>query len=165
MALGFGSVDQWALFCGLVDLPELIDDPRFNTGPKRTRDHATLEPLLNAAFLRRTTEEWLEMFLAAEIPCGPINTIAQVVLDPQVQARGMIQEVTQRRAGTIAIANTPVRLSRSESGIKGPPADFGEHTVEVLGAMLGLTAEQIADLAERKIVATEGGPDVSALLQ
>ncbi len=166
VALGFGSVDQWALLCSLLETPELIDDPRFDTGPKRTKNHAEVEPLLEAAFRRKTTEEWMELFLEAEIPCGPIKTIPEVLRDPQVIARGMIQEVTHPRAGTIPIANTPVRLSRSESGIKGPPADLGEHTGEVLGQLLGLSAPEVAALAERGIVQLQSdGPDVASLLQ
>lgn len=165
VALGFGVVDQWTLLCSLLETPELIDDPRFNSGPKRTLNHAALEPLLEAAFRRRTTDEWLGMLLEAEIPCGPIQTIDQVVKDPQVQHRGMIREITHPTAGTIPIANTPFRMSRSESGIKGRAADFGEHTEEVLGGLLGLDASEIAGLVERGVVMTEGGPDVDALLR
>lgn len=165
VALGFGVVDQWTLLCSLLETPELIDDPRFNTGPKRTKHHAELEPLLEAAFRRKTTDEWLDLLLEAEIPSGPIRSIDQVVKDPQVLHRGMIQEMTHRTAGTIPIANTPVRLSRSESGIKGPPADFGEHTAEVLGSLLGVTPDEVAGLVERGVVMTEGGPDVEALLR
>ncbi len=164
IALGFGSVDQWTLLCSLLELPELIDDPRFNTGPKRTRNHAELEPLLIGGFARKPTAEWLDALLDVGIPCGPIQNVQQVVSDPQVAHRGMIREVTHRTAGTIPIANTPVRLSRSEWGIKGPPADFGEHTAEVLASILGLNAEEVGDLTERGIVMTEGGPDISSLL-
>ncbi|MFN0096746.1 MAG: CaiB/BaiF CoA transferase family protein, partial [Dehalococcoidia bacterium] len=165
VALGFGSVDQWALLCSLIETPDLIDDPRFNTGPKRTQNHGILEPLLEEAFRRRPTQEWLALFLEYEIPAGPIQTIDQVVKDPQVVARGMIHEVTHPKAGMIPIANTPVRLSRSESGIKGPPADLGQHTAEVLGAMLGLDEATIAELAGQGVVAMGGGPDVESLLK
>ena len=165
IALGFGVVDQWALLCALLETPDLIDDSRFNTGPKRTQNHAVLEPMLEAAFRRRPTNEWLELLLEAGIPCGPINTIPQIVNDPQIIHRGMIQEVTQRRAGTIAIANTPLRMSRSETGIKGPPADFGEHTAEVLGSMLGLDEAAVAGLVARGVVSTEGGPDIESLFR
>jgi len=165
VALGFGVVDQWTLLCSLLETPDLIDDERFNTGPKRTRNHAVLEPLLEAAFRKKPTDEWLELLLEAEIPCGPIQTIDQVVRDPQVVHRGMIQEITHPKAGTIPIANTPVRMSRSESGIKGPPADFGEHTADVLAKLLGLGADDVTRLVERGVVMTEGGPDIESLLK
>jgi CoA:oxalate CoA-transferase len=165
VALGFSVVDQWALLCSILDTGELIDDERFNTGPKRTKNHAILEPLLEAAFRKRPTQEWLDELLEAGIPCGPLNTIPQVLEDPQVRSRGMIVDVTHHRAGTVPIANTPVRMSRSETGIKGPPADFGEHTREVLTTLLGLDDAAVDGLVKRGVVATEGGPDVESLLK
>jgi len=87
------------------------------------------------------------------------------VRDPQVVHRGMIQEITHPKAGTIPIANTPVRMSRSESGIKGPPADFGEHTADVLAELLGIEADDVTRLVERGVVMTEGGPDIESLLK
>lgn len=164
VALSFGAVDQWTLLCSLLEEPGLIDDPRFNTGPKRTANHSALEPRLNAAFRRRTTAEWMDALLEAGIPCGPIQDVEQVVQDPQVAQRGMIRQVTHRRAGTIPIADSPVRLSRSDTGIKGPPPDFGEHTVETLVSLLGLSPDEVAGLAARGIIATEGGPDIESLL-
>ncbi len=165
IALGFGTGgNQWALLCSLLGLPELIEDPRFDTGPRRTSNHAVLEPLLVAAFKTRPTSEWLEELLAVEIPCGPVNTVADVVADPQIAARGMIQEVVHPTAGMLPLANSPVRMSRSESGIKGPPPDMGEDTVEVLGELLGLSPEDVADLESRGIVATKGGPDIASIL-
>lgn len=164
VALGFGEENQWALLCGILGLPELIDDERFNTSPKRTKLHSELEPILARAFAQRTTAEWLEDMLAAGIPCGPVNTIPQAAEDPQVAARGMLQDVTHPVAGTIRIANTPLKMSRSESGIKGPPPSFGEHTRDVLEEFLGMTDEEVAELEERGIIATKGGPDLSVIL-
>ena len=164
VALAFGAADQWTMLCSALDVPELIDDPRFNTGPKRTQNHAELEPLLNEAFGRRTTAEWLDVLIELEIPCGPIQTVDQVVSDPQVRHRGMIREVTHSRAGAIPIADTPVRMSRSETGIAGPPPDFGEHTGPVLARLLGLTENEVGALVEAGAIATEGGPDIAALL-
>ena len=163
VALSFCTENQWELLCGALGLPELLDDPRFTTSPKRTMHHGTLEPILEAAFRQRTTAEWLGELSAMGIPCGPINTIPEVVNDPQVRARGMIREVTQERAGTISIANTPVNMSRSETGIKGPPPEFGQDTSDVLQQLLGLTANEIAEFESRGIVAASGGPDIAAI--
>lgn len=164
VALAFGDANQWELLCGLLGLPELIDDERFTTGPRRTQHHADLEPLLNAAFQRRTTAEWLDELLAVGIPCGPINRISQVMADPQVQQRGMIRNVSHPVAGTLPIANTPVRMSRNESGIKGPPPDFGADGPEVLRELLGLSNAEVEALVDAGTLVTQGGPDISSLL-
>lgn len=163
VALGFGIENQWGLLCGFLGLPELIDDERFNTSPRRTANHAVLEPILFEAFRQRTTDEWLDDFLQAGIPCGPINSIPQAASDPQIQSRGMLQEVTHPEAGTIPLANTPFHMSRSEAGIKGPPPSFGEHTRDVLHELLGLDDDAVDALVERGVVHTSGGPDLSAI--
>lgn len=163
VALAFGEENQWQMFCGFLGLPELMDDLRFETSPKRTARHAELEPILSAALKRRTTAEWLTDFLGAGIPCGPLNTIPDVVADPQVQHRGMIREVTHPVAGTIPIANTPLRMSRSESGIKGPPPSFGQDTRDVLTRYLDLTESELDTLVSCNIISTEGGPDISKI--
>ena len=163
LAIAFRE-EQWAMLCAQLDLPELIDDPRFNTGPKRTANHAELEPLLVAAFRARPRGHWLAELGEAGIPCGPLNTIADVVADPQVRHRGMIREVAHPVAGTLPVADTPVRLSRSETGIGGPPPSMGEHTAEVLRELLGMAEAEVEALAADGVVATSGGPDIADLL-
>ena len=163
IALGFGTENPWAIFCGILGLPHLIDDERFETSPRRTKNHAELEPLLNEALRTRTTQEWLDELLAVGIPCGPLNTVPQMLADPQIQHRGMVREVTHHIAGTIPIANSPVRMSRSETGIKGPPPDLGQDTVAVLAELLGLGNDEIERLIASGTVATEGGPDIAAI--
>ncbi|OAI38554.1 hypothetical protein AYO38_09510 [bacterium SCGC AG-212-C10] len=164
IALAFGVDDPWVLLCGIMGLPELIGDTRFDTGPKRTARHHELEPILEAAFRTRTTSDWLDDLLAAGIPCGPLNTVPQILADPQIAHRGMIQEVTHHVAGTIPVANSPVRFSRSESGIVGPPPDMGGDTQAVLAELLGLDSAAVDALVARGTVATSGGPDIAALL-
>jgi crotonobetainyl-CoA:carnitine CoA-transferase CaiB-like acyl-CoA transferase len=146
-----------------VGLPDLIDDERFTTSPKRTVHHAELEPLIVAAMRTRTTKEWLDELIAVGIPCGPVNTVPQMLEDEQVKSRGIVKEVTHHIAGTIAIADSPVRMSRSETGIKGPPPDLGQDTAEVLGSLLGMSEGEVEALAKRGVVATSGGPDIGAI--
>ena len=162
VALAFQD-GQWPVLCGLLGTPELIDDPRYDTGPKRTANHADLEPVLKTAFKRESTDHWLSEFGEAGIPCGPLNTIPDIVNDPQIAHREMIREVTHAVAGTIPIADSPVRLSRSESGITGPPPSMGEHTASVLEELLGLSADEVDALREAGVVATSGGPTISDL--
>ena len=164
VALAFGEENQWALLCAMLGVPDLMDDERFETGPKRTRHHALLEPVLNEAFRKRTTAEWYADFLAAGIPCGPVNNVQQVVEDEHVRARGSIKEVTHEVAGTIPIVDTPVRLSRSETGIQGPPPSMGSDTAGVLEGWLGLSGEEVSRLEGDGVVATSGGPDLGRIV-
>jgi CoA:oxalate CoA-transferase len=163
VALAFGEENQWQLLCAMLGVPELMDDERFETGPKRTRHHAALEPTLNQAFRKRTTAEWYADLLEAGIPCGPVNTVKDVVEDEHVKARGSLKDVTHPVAGTIRIAETPVRMSRSETGIQGPPPSMGADTAEVLARWLDYSEDQVAALVEAGAVATSGGPDISRI--
>jgi crotonobetainyl-CoA:carnitine CoA-transferase CaiB-like acyl-CoA transferase len=70
---------QWPLFWSVIDHIELIDDPRFETGYLRTQNYHLLEPILKEALKAKTTQEWMEEFEKAEIPCSPINTIAWLI--------------------------------------------------------------------------------------
>jgi CoA:oxalate CoA-transferase len=164
VALAFGDENQWHLLLSLLGLPELIDDERFSTGPRRTANHAELEPLLNSGFVTRTTDEWLTELMAVGIPCGPLNTISQVMQDPQIAHRQMVREVTHHIAGTLPIANSPIRMSRSESGIKGPPPDFGVDGPDVVRTLLGYDDATIEKLVAEGVLVTEGGPDIASLL-
>ena len=138
IALGFGLEEVWGLFCATLDCPELIDDVRYTLPGSRTKNHATLEPVLNQAFKRRTTAEWLVELEALSIPCGPLNTIPEAAAHPQVIAREMLQEVESDRGNRLTISNSPLRLSRTPGTIRGAPPSIGADTRDVLKDLLGL---------------------------
>ncbi|MCH8345527.1 MAG: CoA transferase [Chloroflexi bacterium] len=152
LALSWGVPNQWELLCATIGRPDLIDDPRFDSPTLRTEHHAELEPMLNEALRQRTTEEWLREFDAIGLPCGPLNDIPHAAEHPQVVARKMLVEVEHPSGFSLKVPDTPVRLSRTPGGIQGPPPAIGEHTDEVLTSLLGLSAEQIAELREAETV-------------
>lgn len=159
LALSWGVENQWELFCATIGRSDLIDDPRFETSALRTQHHAELEPLLNDALRRRTTAEWLAEFDAIGLPCGPLNNIAQAAELPQIKAREMLVPVKHPKLErSLPLANTPIKLSRTPGGIKGPPPDVGEHTVQVLRELLELSDAEIEALKAAEVVATEGRP-------
>ena len=146
VALSWGEENQWQLLCGFLGLTELIDDERFETSGKRTANHAVLEPLLNEAFRRRTTAEWLEDLRAARIPSGPLNTIAQAAALPQVAAREMIVEVEHPKLGPVKLINHPLKFGRTPAGVQGPPPSVGRDTRRVLREVGGLDEATIERL-------------------
>jgi CoA:oxalate CoA-transferase len=153
LALSWGVENQWELFCATIGRADLIDDPRFDTGPLRTEHHAELEPILIEAMKKRTTAEWVQEFDAIGLPCGPLNNIAQAAALPQVKAREMLVEVEHRRIGRFPLPNTPVKLSRTPGSVRGPSPDLGEHTDDVLRELLGLPDAEIGRLREEGAIA------------
>jgi CoA:oxalate CoA-transferase len=152
LAVSWGVENQWELFCALIGEPELISDGRFDTPHARTANHAELEPILNEALMKKTTQAWIKEFDEIGLPCGPLNNIAQAAALPQVRAREMLVEVEHPQIGKLPLANTPVKLSRTPGGIKGPSPALGQHTDEVLRALLGLSDAELARLRAAGVI-------------
>ncbi|MFQ5881039.1 MAG: CaiB/BaiF CoA transferase family protein [Candidatus Methylomirabilales bacterium] len=141
-----GNDVLWARLCQILGREELINDPRFATGAKRVENRAVLRPMLEKALKARSVQEWLQILNEAGIPCGPINSLAEVFAGPQVKAREMIVEVPHPALGTVKMTGVPLKLSATPGQIKHPPPLLGEHTEEVLRAWLGMSAAEIQGL-------------------
>ncbi len=89
---------------------------------------------------------------AAQVPCGPINTIDRVFADPQVQARGMRVDLPHPRAGTLPSIASPMRFSRTPIEYTHAPPVLGQHTDEVLSGLLGLAPEEIDGLRRDGVI-------------
>jgi CoA:oxalate CoA-transferase len=144
--------DQWPLFCATIECFDIMNEPRFADGYLRTQNYDELEPILNQAFKTKTTQKWLAEFEAVGIPCGPVNTIDKVAVDPQIAARQMIVELSDRRRDRLRVTNTPVKLSRTPGLVERLSPELGEHTEEVLASLLGFTEEQILSLRQSSVI-------------
>jgi crotonobetainyl-CoA:carnitine CoA-transferase CaiB-like acyl-CoA transferase len=147
-----GNDRQFRAFCAAAGRGDLARDPRFADTPGRITHREALLPVLDEIFLGRTRDEWLALLDEHDVPAGPVNELPQVVADPQIRHRGMIVEVEDEVAGTVAMPANPIRLSATPvRGYTRPPR-LGEHTEEVLGRLAGLTAAQVDELRERGVV-------------
>lgn len=151
MILAIGNDGQFARFCEVAGRPELAADARFATNRARVEHRAELIPLLNEITATRTTAEWIGQLEARAVPCGPINGLAEVFADPQVQARGLAVKMPHPEAGEVPLVASPIRLSKTPVEYRRAPPLVGEHTDEIL-AGLGVDAAGIAGLRERGVV-------------
>lgn len=145
MILAVGNDTQFAKYCEVAGRPELARDPRFARNADRVRHRAVLVPMLAEVMRTRTRADWLSALEAAKVPCGPINDLADVFADPQVQARGMTVEMPHPLADRVRLVASPMKFSATPVQYRRPPPLLGEHTDEVL-AEAGLTAEERAAL-------------------
>jgi crotonobetainyl-CoA:carnitine CoA-transferase CaiB-like acyl-CoA transferase len=148
LALAVGSEKLWKIFCPLVGVPEMADDPRYATNADRNNNRASLIGRLQDAFLTRSYEEWEAVLVPAGIPMGAINTIARVVEHPQVAARGALVESEHPTAGKVRMVGPVVRMSETPGAVRQPAPLLGQHTAEVLRERLGLDDAEIARLRD-----------------
>lgn len=151
VAVAVGADDQYRRLCLAAGRPDLGDDPRFRTNAGRVTHRATLIPLLQELFQTRSTREWVELLLSIGVPVGEINTVAQALEDPQVQARDMVREVDHPTAGRIKLLGPVAKFSRSELAVTAPPP-LGRDTDAVLRERLGFSEGEIADLRRQGVV-------------
>jgi formyl-CoA transferase/CoA:oxalate CoA-transferase len=136
----------WRGFCRAIDRPELAHDARFDANPKRVERRAELTALLEAVFAGRPTADWLARLLAEGVPAAPINTVDQVLADPQVRLRGMVVDLQHPTLGRVPTLGPPIRPTGMPEVRPAPPPALGEHTEAVLSELLGYSRPQIETL-------------------
>ncbi|TQN42685.1 crotonobetainyl-CoA:carnitine CoA-transferase CaiB-like acyl-CoA transferase [Blastococcus colisei] len=135
-----GNDGQFRRLCGVLGLPELVDDPRFRRNEDRTANRDELRPLLVERLRTRSKMDWFRDIIGAGVPCGPINTIEQGVafaeeigLDPVVMAG--------EGAAAVPSIRNPITFSASTPDYRLPPPTLDEHGTEIR-CWLSTTAEE-----------------------
>ncbi|XP_072268270.1 succinyl-CoA:glutarate CoA-transferase isoform X1 [Pyxicephalus adspersus] len=152
VVIGAGNDQQFSTVCKILNLPELISDPRFKTNKLRVQYRKHLLEILAKRFSEKTTSEWLQLFEGSGIPYGPINSIKQVFSEPQVVHNGLILEMDHPTAGKISVPGPAVRFNSFNLSDPQPPPVLGQHTAEVLKNVLGYEDDYIAELIQAKTI-------------
>ncbi|PAA24384.1 CaiB/BaiF CoA transferase family protein [Pseudomonas fragi] len=150
--LTVGNDSQFRKFAEVAGRPEWDDDPRFATNKLRVANRSELVPLIRQATVFKTTAQWVAQLEAVGVPCGPINDLAQVFADPQVQARGLAMQLPHALAGLVPQVASPIRLSKTPVEYRNAPPLLGEHTRQVLEQVLGLKAATVEALRRSGVV-------------
>lgn len=138
--------------CEILGRPELAEDQRFTSVGDRNIHRTELIPMLEPLFRRRTSSAWFSMLREAEVPCGPINDIAQAFADPHVRHRGMRVEIPHPEIGTIPVVANPIRYSATPVDYRIPPPLLGQHNREVYQGLLGLSDEDLERLTASRVL-------------
>ena len=139
----------------LVGHPEVIDEPWFQSGRGRAQHADDLDSYVGDWIARRDLEEVVTAFEGADAAVAPIYDIAQVFQDPQYQALDTITTVADPELGSVRMQNVLFRLSDTPGSIRWAGRPLGSDNEEVLGTELGLSVEEIEDLAARGIISHE----------
>ncbi len=140
---------MWQQLCQALEIPELINDPRFESNERRHANRGSLEPILERAFAQYDCADLLKRFHEYGIPSAPVNSVAEALADPQVIHRRMVREVPHARGGEIRVLGNPIKFSRSAENEFSSPPTLGQHTESVLRETLGYATEQIESLRQQ----------------
>ena len=151
-ALGIGNDYQWKQFCEKAGRIEWMDDVRFKTNTGRVNHRDELIPLLSELFAQADIAYWLTILGAIGVPSGPINSIDQVLNDPQVQAREMVIQVEHPSEGLVSMVASPLKIPTAPPVVRIPPPRLGEHTDQILHELLDFDVETIQDLRNTQVI-------------
>ena len=152
MILAIGNDGQFGRFCVAAGKPEWASDARFVTNAARLAHRAELIGLIKTLTVQRSMRDWIALLEQHAVPCGPINTVADVFADEQVQARGMQIEMKHPQAGDIPLVASPIRMSDTPVQYRHSPPQLGQHTQSVLRDQLGLSIEAIDELSKQGVL-------------
>ena len=154
--VALGNDGQFRRFCALLGKPEIASDVRFTDNASRAAHREELTSQLAEAIGTWKSVELLSEMEKAGLPGGPVNTIGEVLADPHIQARNLVQTL-QRADGTdVKFLGFPARLSKTPADYQLAPPLMGEHTFAVLRDLLGLDPLKLENLRSAGVI---GGGD------
>ncbi len=142
IAIGCANEPLFAAFCAVIGRSDLLADQRYDTLFARFANHRALKVEIEAALKTRSVSEWTALFRAAGVPAAPIHTMADVVEDPQLKARGMFVEVDDPEMGRLRVTGSAFKISGYPQSPTRPPApNLDEARADIL-AELDLGTEE-----------------------
>ena len=146
-----GSERIWERFCQGIKRVDLRENPDYAGNSDRVANRGKLVPMLQELFLTRSVQEWVDELQQFNVPCGPINDLADVFSDPQLLHRQMYVEMPHPTLGTIKQTGLPIKFSLTPGGLDRHPPLLGEHNQEILED-LGYSEADIKRLAQEAVI-------------
>jgi len=151
ITVGASNQNTWLMLLKSIDRMDLQENEMFSSNFNRKENITQLVEILNSELIKKTSKEWLKIFDDNGLPCGPINSINEMFVDPQTIEREMIIDVDNKKAGKSKAIGMPIKFSKSKTEkSKGAP-NLGEHTKEIM-KIFDYNDKQIDDFYNRKII-------------
>ena len=131
IALAVGNDTQFMDLCHALGREDLARDERFTRNPDRVANREELVAALQAEFSRKKAAEWVEKIRKAGVPCGPVNTLADVFSDEHLLSSGMLRDVYHPVAGTLKMLASPILINGDRPPLRRPPPTLGQHTEKI----------------------------------
>ena len=146
--------DQWKVFLGAIQREDAQKDSRFGNLEDRLKNAAEVEAMVTEWSRNLTSAEALRILREKKIPCDPVLEVKEVLEDPQLKSRGMIQDLPHPlgvKTGVKA-AGFPIRFSELPAGYPGPAPMLGQNNQEIYAGLLGFSREEMELLEKEGVI-------------
>jgi crotonobetainyl-CoA:carnitine CoA-transferase CaiB-like acyl-CoA transferase len=144
--------DKWRALCKVMGREDLPENPRYATNGARAKCFEEMDAIVEAWTSGQSKHEVMGKLTAADVTCGVVNEIPEVLNDPHLRERGTLQDITHPVAGKVTVLASPIRLNDEEPTIDSPAPTLGQHNELVYGKLLGLSEKEIASLREQGVI-------------
>jgi len=144
--------EKWRALCKVMGREDLLNNPRYATNSARTKCFDEMDEIVGAWTAQHTKREVMEKLTAADVTCGMVNEIPEVLNDPHLRERGTLQDIIHPTVGKVTVLASPIRLNGDAPTIDSPAPTLGQHNDLVYGKLLGLSEQEIAALREQGII-------------
>jgi crotonobetainyl-CoA:carnitine CoA-transferase CaiB-like acyl-CoA transferase len=151
-----GTDHMWKNLCRALNVEEVGKDPRYATRQQRAEHRVEIGEIINRETRKYSSREIEAKLLAADVACGTVRNIGEIVEEPHVKGRGILEEVDYPDAGKIVAVKTPIFFSGKPAPLRRRAPLLGENTREVLKE-LGYRDPEIEDLIQKKVALQHEG--------
>lgn len=151
VSISAATEEQAKMLLSMMEMPHLLEDPRFRTGADRLLQAEEFDALVKPWFLARTRDEIVQSCQEWRIPAAFVNDVSELLDDEQYRARNFWVELSHPRTGKLPYPGPPFKMSETPAVYERAPL-LGEHNEEVYGDQLGLTREELEMLKEKAVI-------------
>jgi formyl-CoA transferase len=135
-----------------IDRSDIPNDDRYASNTARTAPGGDINDIVQAWFSERDLEQVMKVMNAHDVPCSPVNTMAEVTTDPQLLGRDSLIKRNYDHVGDVMMPGVIPKMSGTPGGVRHAGPNIGEHTEDVFTELLGLTTDELRDLTDRGVL-------------
>jgi formyl-CoA transferase len=146
-----GNEEHWRRLMRAIGREDLLDDPRMADGPTRAKNREAVDAAITQWTSTRSKQEVMQIIAGSGVPCGAVLTTLELLHDPDLHARGMMQKIDHPLRGPVTVPGWPLRMSDSKVALECAPV-LGADSEAIYNEWLGCSAAEVNDMRQRKVI-------------
>src|SRR6516164_4019723 len=146
-----GNEEHWRRLVKAIGREDLLDDPSMANGAIRAQNREAVDAAITEFTSTRTKHEVTRIIAGAGVPCGAVMTTLELLHDPDLHKRGMMQTIEHPVRGKVIVSGWPLRMSDSKVGLRSAPT-HGADSEAIYGEWLGCSADEVRDMRKSNVI-------------